>query len=89
MGALIIAYPPPTNLISWKSGWEKRFKLIFYLMELFESLKFYIGPLLFFAINHYFVKDSKKMLKYTFLVMLPFIAILVLGMEFGCIPSEL
>ena len=58
-------------------------------MELFESLKFYIGPLLFFAINHYFVKDSKKMLKYTFLVMLPFIAILVLGMEFGCIPSEL
>ena len=55
-------------------------------MELFESLKFYIGPLLFFAINHYFVKDSKKMLKYTILVMLPFIAIIVLLSEFGFLP---
>ena len=34
------------------------------------------------AINHYYVKDSKKMLKYTLLVMLPFLAIGVLGMEY-------
>ena len=58
-------------------------------MELFQSLLPLIGTLLLIVINHYFVKDSKKMLKYTLLVMLPFLAIGVLGMEFGCIPSEL
>ena len=58
-------------------------------MELFQSLLPFIGPLLYIVINHYFVKDSKKMLKYTSLVMLPLLAIGVLLMEFGCIPSEL
>ena len=62
-------------------------------MELFQSLQTFIGILigylLFFAINHYYVKDIKKMLKYTILVMLTFIAIGVLGGEFGCIPTEL
>ena len=58
-------------------------------MELFQSLMPYIGPLLFFAINHYYVKDIKKMLKYTLLVMLPLLAIGVLRWEFGCIPTEL
>ena len=62
-------------------------------MELFQSLQPFIGiligTLLLNAINHYYVKDSKKMLKYTLLVMIPFLAIVVLGMEFGCIPSEL
>ena len=80
-------------MISWKFGWEKWIRLIFYLMELFQSLQPFIGiligTLLLNAINHYYVKDSKKMLKYTLLVMLPFLAIGVLGMEFGCIPTEL
>ena len=58
-------------------------------MELFQSLLPLIGTLLLIVINHYFVKDSKKMLKYTFLVMLPLLAIGVLGWEFGCIPTEL
>ena len=62
-------------------------------MELFQSLLPYllplIGTLLLNFINHYYVKDSKKMLKYTFLVMLPLLAIGVLGWEFGCIPTEL
>ena len=58
-------------------------------MELFKTLLPLIGPLLLIAINHYYVKDSKKMLKYTFLVMLPFLAIGVLGWEFGCIPTDL
>ena len=62
-------------------------------MELFQSLQPFIGiligTLLFNAINHYYVKDSKKMLKYTLLVMLPLLAIGVLGWEFGCIPTEL
>ena len=58
-------------------------------MELFQSLLPFIGILLFFAINHYYVKDIKKMLKYTLLVMLPLLAIGVLRWEFGCIPTEL
>ena len=58
-------------------------------MELFQSLLPLIVTLLLLAINHYYVKDVKKMLKYTLLVMLPFLAIGVLGMEFGCIPTEL
>ena len=55
-------------------------------MELFQSLLPLIGTLLLIVINHYFVKDSKKMLKYTFLVMLPLLAILVLLSEFGFLP---
>ena len=59
-------------------------------MELFQSLQPFIGiligTLLLNAINHYYVKDSKKMLKYTLLVMLPFLAILVLLSEFGFLP---
>ena len=59
-------------------------------MELFKSLQPFIGiligTLLLNAINHYYVKDSKKMLKYTLLVMLPFLAILVLLSEFGFLP---
>ena len=58
-------------------------------MELFKTLLPLIGTLLLNAINHNYVKDSKKMLKYTFLVMLPLLAIGVLGWEFGCIPTEL
>ncbi len=59
-------------------------------MELFQSLQPFIGILigylLFFAINQFYVKDIKKMLKYTILVMLPFIAIIVLLSEFGFLP---
>ena len=59
-------------------------------MELFQSLQPFIGiligTLLLNAINHYYVKDSKKMLKYTLLVMLPLLAILVLLSEFGFLP---
>ena len=59
-------------------------------MEFFQSLKPFIGILigylLFFAINQFYVKDIKKMLKYTLLVMLPFIAIIVLLSEFGFLP---
>ena len=59
-------------------------------MEFFQSLQPFIGILigylLFFAINQFYVKDIKKMLKYTILVMLPFIAIIVLLSEFGFLP---
>ena len=59
-------------------------------MELFQSLIPYliqtIVILLLFAINHFYVKDIKKMLKYIILVMLPFIAIIVLLSEFGFLP---
>ena len=58
-------------------------------MELFKTLLPLIGPLLLIAINHYYVKDIKRMLKYTLLVMLPLLAIGVLRWEFGCIPTEL
>ena len=58
-------------------------------MELFKTLLPLIGPLLLIAINHYYVKDLKKTLKIYLLVMLPLLAIGVLGMEFGCIPTEL
>ena len=58
-------------------------------MELFKTLLPLIGTLLLIVINNYYVKDSKKMLKYIFLLMLPLVAIVVLGMEFGCIPTEL
>ena len=47
-------------------------------MELFQSLLPFIGILLFFAINHFYVKDLKKTLKIYLLVMLPLLAILVL-----------
>jgi len=52
-------------------------------MELFQSLLPFIGILLFFAINHFYVKDLKKTLKIYLLVMLPLLAILVLLTEFG------
>lgn len=59
-------------------------------MELFQSLQPFIGILigylLFFAINQFYVKDIKKMLKYTILIMLQFIAIIVLLSEFGFLP---
>ena len=62
-------------------------------MELFQSLLPFLFQLilffLFFAINHYYVKDVKKTLKIYLLVMLPLLAIGVLGWEFGCIPTEL
>ena len=52
-------------------------------MELFKTLLPLIGPLLLIAINHYYVKDLKKTLKIYLLVMLPLLAIGVLGWEFG------
>ena len=59
-------------------------------MELFQSLQPFIGiligTLLLNFINHYYVKDIKKMLKYTSLVMLPLLAIGVLLTEFGFLP---
>ena len=61
-------------------------------MEFFKSLlQFYlfqlIVALLFFAINHYYVKDLKKMAKISlFYVMLPLMAIFVLLTEFGFLP---
>ena len=59
-------------------------------MEFFQSLQPFIGILigylLFFAINQFYVKDIKKMLKYTLLAMLPLLAILVLLSEFGFLP---
>ena len=55
-------------------------------MELFQSLLPLIVTLLLFAINHYYVKDVKKMLKIVFLVMLPLLAIGVLLTEFGFLP---
>ena len=58
-------------------------------MELFKTLLPLIGTLLLIVINHYYVKDLKKTLKIYLLVMLPLLAIGVLGMEFGCIPTEL
>ena len=59
-------------------------------MEFFQSLQPFIGILigylLFFTINQFYVKDIKKMLKYTLLAMLPLLAILVLLSEFGFLP---
>tara|TARA_S200000501_G_scaffold55916_1_gene46031 strand:- start:10751 stop:10930 length:180 start_codon:yes stop_codon:yes gene_type:complete len=59
-------------------------------MEFFQSLQPFIGILigylLFFAINHYYVKDLKKTLKIYLLVMLPLLAIFVLLWEFGFLP---
>ena len=59
-------------------------------MELFQSLQPFIGILigtiLLNAINHYYVKDVKKMLKIVLLVMLPLLAIGVLLTEFGFLP---
>ena len=59
-------------------------------MELFQSLQPFIGivigTLLLYAINQFYVKDIKKMLKYTILIMLQFIAIIVLLSEFGFLP---
>ena len=59
-------------------------------MELFQSLQPFIGiligTLLLNAINHYYVKDVKKMLKIVLLVMLPLLAIGVLLTEFGFLP---
>ena len=58
-------------------------------MELFKTLLPLIGTLLLIVINHYYVKDLKKTLKIYLLVMLPLLAIGVLGWEFGCISAEL
>ena len=56
-------------------------------MELFQSLLPLIVTLLLFAINHYYVKDLKKMAKISlFYVMLPLMAIFVLLTEFGFLP---
>ena len=61
-------------------------------MELFQLLLPYLFQLilffLFFAINHYYVKDLKKTLKIYLLVMLPLLAIGILLMEFGFLPTE-
>ena len=58
-------------------------------MELFKTLLPLIGIILIFAINHYYIKDSRKMLRIVLFIMIPFMFILVLGMEFGCISAEL
>ena len=59
-------------------------------MELFQSLLPYLFQLivsfLFFAINHYYVKDLKKTLKIYLLILLPLLAIFVLLTEFGFLP---
>ncbi len=58
-------------------------------MELLKTLLPLIGIILIFAINHYYIKDSRKMLKIVLSITIPFMFILVLGMEFGCIPTEI
>ena len=58
-------------------------------MELFRILIPLIGIILIFAINHYYIKGSRKMLRIVLSIMIPFMFILVLGMEFGCISAEL
>ena len=55
-------------------------------MELFQSLLPLIVTLVLLAINHFYVKDVKKMLKIVLLVMLPLLAIGVLLTEFGFLP---
>ena len=61
-------------------------------MELFDSLLPLIVFVLVYALKHYYIKDSrkrlKKILKIVFSKTISFIFILVLGMEFGCMPKE-
>ena len=62
-------------------------------MELFDYLLSLIFFFLIFALKNYYIKDSrkrlKKILKIVLSITIPFMFILVLGMEFGCIPTEL